>query len=221
MSYFFDRPEPRPKREIFLFARMRTAIEFADGAIQALAKVCPFKTHLLEIGCDHVVWGNGFALRFTTFYGEGPKELCHSMETGLRELEAWAMHDGRGEHAESDRGGPFTRYFDVMPNQTDEISQIFIMGNPNSPKYQDRLDIVRSRLKGTCLPVFYFKDGQIIFLNTRESGSITNQRCGPEIRHFDEWFTLDSRGEIFSPEGLVKSGWHWILLSELTFSDDD
>ena len=212
---WYDRPEPRLKREIFLYARTRFAVEFADEAIEALAKVYQYRVGLLEIGRNREVWNNGFVLRLTTHKGEGPIDLSEIMGPGLKKLDAWAMHDGRGEHIESDQGGPFTRYFEAAPSH--DISQVFIMGDPNNRRYNDRIESVRSQIKSLCLPVFYFENGQIMFLNTKESGSITNQRCGSEIYRFDGWCVMDSRGEAFSPDGLTNRAWSRLYLGELSF----
>lgn len=94
-----------------------------------------------------------------------------------------------------------------MFRSSERFSQIFMMWPEGSPEPTKTVEDIRSCLKGSYAPVFFFRNGQIMLLDSVESGKITNQRCARYISRLGGWCVVDSARETFSPTGRDKQRW--------------
>jgi hypothetical protein len=70
------------------------------------------------------------------------------------------------------------------------------------------------------LPVFYFRDGQIMFLCSEEPATITAQRCMGSISKFKHGAIVDSSGETHSSDSPAEV-WEGVDLRQLFLGDDE
>ena len=218
-DWWFDRPEPRAWRTLFVYLKTRIAVEFAYEAIEALQKTWPYQTRLLRMGHNEL-WEDGFVLRIEAL--RNAIDLAQEHSKALDKFEAWAIHDDAGGYAESQPNGPLGLFFDKLPFTGESrvrISQIFLMWRENSPQAPKVVGNIRSCLIGPYAPVFFFRDGQIILLGSDESGKITNQRCARYLSSLKEWCVVDSSRETFSPKGRDKHRWGRDVFSKLLSND--
>ena len=207
--WWYDRPEPRGWRTIYVYLKTRIAVEFASEAIDTLAENWRYRTNLLRIGPEGM-WEDGFVLRVTAQM-DAPDFAQEQSET-LRGFESWVIHDDKGNFVESQNGGPVSRFFDLLSDKdqpTNRFSQLFIVCNPNNPWSEKTINEIRSSLRGPLAPVFFFRGGQILLLGSQESGKITNQRCGRYLRGLTGWRVTDSNQETFSADGQDEDCWNW------------
>ena len=200
-------------RDAFIYLRTHLAIEFAEEALRALAQVFPhsepsdgyqtsYFVPVLGFGGSGsgVTFENGLVIRGAPSYV--PTDCVNILKPALAKFEAWAIHDRWGNFIEHPTGGLMGRYFERL-NQTKPIPtcQIFVMGQENARRYKQALDQIRARFKELCLPVFHFRDGQIMFLHSREPASVIARRCGQSLRGLDNWAIVDSDGATYSASG--------------------
>lgn len=72
-----------------------------------------------------------------------------------------------------------------------------------------------------CLTVMYFRNGQILFLNSAESAKITASRCHRQLSKLAYWAIVDSSNATYSTGGETESAWEPTPLEDLSFVDSD
>jgi len=96
------------------------------------------------------------------------------------------------------------------------------MGRDGDRRYEDTVDQMRRRFKEQCLPVFYFSDGQIMFLDSRDQARAIARRCEQQLRRMQDWAIVDSDGITHSSSGEEDdSVWYPTELEGLRFESDD
>jgi hypothetical protein len=137
-------------------------------------------------------------------------DLAKELAEPLASFESWAMIDDRGTYTESISGGPLSVFFSRA--QEDErydgnISQIFLLWNPENPWAARAVEDVRPSLKGLHMPLFHFRDGEIILLASNEAGSLTTQRCHKHLSGLIGWRVLDSSGCLYGRSESEERSW--------------
>jgi hypothetical protein len=171
---------------------------------------------MLGLGDEGSVWNNGLVLRVQHVLP--PADMARKIRSVLDEFDAWAIHDGIGDFMEHPSGGPLSRFFESSPGAP--FSQIFVLYRNTDSKYDQTVDRLRSQMKGLCLPVFHFRDGQIMMLRSQESGRVTSQRCARQLPRFEGWAIVDSSGASYSRVGETDEIWEPTRPSELYFGDE-
>jgi hypothetical protein len=204
---------------MFLYFRTPRNILYSNRALTAFLRGLPEPmqmgldgedptsrtTSLFVFGKEHVTWEDGFVARFWSH--ETPSDIAKQMSDTLSEFEAWAIHDCQHDFVENPPGGQLSRFFGKIaePNSAKSIalSQIFILGQEYDRKFDNTVDQIRASMKPgqLCLPVFHFRDGRIIFLNSEEPGNITAHRCKNHLKRLKRWGIVDSGGRAFSAAG--------------------
>jgi hypothetical protein len=141
------------------------------------------------------------------------------MRPSLSLFDAWAIHNVKREFVENPSGGPMRRAFSELAAA--KLVHVYVVGVEDDPKYDKAVERFRDRLSAACFPVFYFRDGQIMFLRTAEPGSIIQRRYARELQAFENWAILDNSMETFSSSH-ASSGevWKETELEGLYFEDD-
>jgi len=214
MSCYDDTPPLA--RTLFVFFRTALALEFEQGALKALAEILP-EPPMLGLGPKGLILSNGPVLRLKRQI-RPPFDTARALNRALDKLEAWAIHECYGEFEENPKGGPLSRYFDANPPGI-PFSQIFVLARKGDAKYEQTVVQLRSRMKAPCTPVFHFRDGQIMMLRSKESGTITKQRCADQLR-LQNWVIVDSSGVSCSSVGETKRIWQPCGRDDIDFTDD-
>jgi hypothetical protein len=231
----------------FVFLRTRIAVDHADESLRALAEYFPYPDppttmelmlnrtdHIIQylgFGRDAATWEDGVVIRFKT--KKAPVDVEYALRPALDKFDGWLIHDSRDKFCESPTGGPLDRFFHrLWGDDYNEmirspyaaqlpISQIFVMGRDDDKNYESTVNNIRTSMAPgcLCLPVFYFRSGQILFLNSKESGNITIKRCGHHLRRLEHWSIIDSLGDSYSTKGREESTWVETDLSDLRFTD--
>jgi hypothetical protein len=219
----------QPIRTIFFFLRTKRGIQSAEAGIDAVREGFPFPAaqtnvfadgnsiadpaSMLLLGKNRVTWEDGFVIRLQTY--RPVIDIGNSMQGALDQFDAWAVHNGCGDFKESFSGGLISRFFENLwdgeysilaklnrPHRA-PISQLFLMRREDDRRYQDTVDQIRSSMGEDCLslPVFHFRNGHVLFLNSSEPGNITIRRCGGHLSRLESWAILDSGGHSFTKTG--------------------
>ena len=213
---FHQEPTTAASRYVYLYLRSAVQLEYADDAIAALAEAYPYRVCVLEMPPDGGQWENGFALQFLT--PMRIPDLVARLQPGLAGFDAWAAFDVRGEYKESETGGLLSRYFERATGG--RFAQLFIMGERDTTRYSKAIERVQDSVKSLCLPVFYFRDGEVRLLDSRERSSVTNQRCKTVSPSFSGWCVVDSSEDILPTETPEGRCWVNCLIRELAWGND-
>jgi hypothetical protein len=171
---------------------------------------------MLGLGAEGSVWDNGLVLRVQHVLP--PVDMARRIRSVLDEFDAWAIHDGIGDFIEHPSGGPLSRF--LKPSPGAPFSQIFVLYRDTDPNCEQTVDRVRSQMKALCLPVFHFRDGQIMMLRSKESGRVTSQRCARQLPRFEGWAIVDSSGASYTTVGETEDIWEPTRPNELYFGDE-
>lgn len=194
--------------------------------------------HVIEylgFGKDASTWEDGVVIRFKT--KKTPIDVEYALRPALDKFDGRLIHDGRRNFLESPTGGPLDRFLYRLWDDNDDdgydytkmrwpyeqlpISQLFLMSRNNDRNYETTVDKIRTSMASDslCLPVFYFRFGQVLFLNSEEPGHITINRCGRYLGRFAHWRIIDCLGNTYSAVGRDESAWKQTDLSTLRFTD--
>jgi hypothetical protein len=203
---FWGDTEPEAWRTLYLYLRTRLALDYSHDAIGTFRGAFGRRSQMLWLDND-MTWDNGIVLRVTAL--KSAIDLADEIGGALNQFEAWAVIDDTGKYIESQTNGPMSRFFENMPTHGDRIdySQIFMMWNEENQWYRDIIDKIRNSMRGYHAPVFFFTDGQILFLDSQESGKVTNRRCNRHLRSLDGWCIVDSLNETLSRDGPDRELW--------------
>lgn len=206
-TYPWQQPEPRAWRVVYMYLRTRTSLDFADDALNALADDI---TSLVDVFFfdDDLTWDNGLVIRRQ--FCDDASHIANALKSSLDTFEAWAVIDDFGDFQESNNDGPLSHFFETTEFMRSEglgFSQLYIRWDEDNPWSEEIVSRMKGQLKGYHAPVFFFEDGQIIFVKTSESGKITNQRCSSTLKGLPGWAVVDPFQETFSRKGRSEKLW--------------
>ena len=194
-------------RDVYLYLQSRIAIEYADDARKALGEKISTYIDVLSLGNTNS-WKDGALFKFQI--KSDATDLAEELRAELNLFEHWAVFDDRGNYKESIDSGPFSTFLKSIVNTRGPnlfFSQLCIKWREEHPWINNTVKKLRDSLNKKNAPVFYFRDGQIILIDTNEPGNITRQRCQRIARDLFSWRVIDSAQEVYSSRGREDKAW--------------
>jgi hypothetical protein len=212
-----ERAEPAAWRKVYFYLRTSTALELATDAWPVLDEAfaeAPREPRALWLDQEYT-WPNGIVLR-ADMLDDAPF-VADRFKNALDKFSAWSVLDDRGNYSASESAAPVTHFLNNVSHHSSgklPCSQIFVMWDDENPWNERILQDLRGSLRGRCAPVFFFENGQVIFVETSESAKITAQRCGRAMKGLWHWCILDRDQETISKNGDAVNWWDFINLAE-------
>jgi hypothetical protein len=208
MSLFGDAESQPLGRDVYIFIRTRLPIGQSPEFFSALGEVLGTTglVPVLGFGKDSVSWNHGYVIRFKDCQNRFTIDGMRT-EYGapLSVSDGWAIFDVNGDFLECPAGGPMGRFFEKTGRSA--FSQIYLIAAEGDQRAASALEQVKSAMRRECLPVFHFRDGQILFLDSNESAQVTLRRCESSLRHFRHWAIIDRDGRCLTAKGEDDSIW--------------
>ena len=215
----------------FIFLRTKSAIDLEEKVLESLADHFPYSSddHLVDLvgfGESECTWENGLMMRISS--DQPVRVIAERLRPALATCDAWIVYHSAIDFVEFPVSGLVSKFFgqawdddfseaEIM-RRTDggRISQIFAMSPNSDSLYEQTINQIRASMVGECLPVFHFRNGQVMFLNSREPAGITAQRCMRFLRRLEHWAITDPEGNTLSDDG--DDVWRATELAGLRFS---
>jgi hypothetical protein len=160
--------------------------------------------------------------------------IAPKLTSALQQFESWAVHNGQGQFHEHPSGGLLSRFFDQVytvrdsedsdpyrfpqPERTD-YCQLFLMRKDNDRRSQETIDRIRGTMRRrVVLPVFHFRNGQVMFLASDEDAQTTVRRCERQLSSMEYWVIVDREGKCRSNADIDRL-WDRTDLEDLVFDD--
>lgn len=159
--------------------------------------------------------------------------MAERLSSALSTFDAWAIYDRRAAFVENPTGGLMSRYFDQLWDEEYRllqrlnkapalpIGQLLIMTREDDRRSQQTIDGIRNILRERCLPIFHFRDGQILFFCSTEPARIVMRRCERHLARLEHWAIVDSNGDTCASNERGESIWVDTDLELLTYRDED
>lgn len=213
MAYYFADTAPIIRTH-YLSLRTRRSLDWEDDCFKQLAKVVPFEIDVMGLGRGAWIWEDGCVFKLRNKLAA--LDMANALRPGLELFESWAVHDASGSFIEYPSGGPMSRFFDLDYDAKTRgaFSRIFVMRGENDKLYEQTVSRLRNEMRAPCLPVFHFRDGQIMMLQSDESARITSQRSPQQFSRLQGWAIIDSAEATESNTNPRKGLWERQLLSE-------
>ena len=144
-------------------------------------------------------WSDGVIINFET--SKSPDAIAGRMKDALDQFESWAIWNDNCEYSEKLSGGLLTRFFERREGRS--ISSIYVMAREGDAHFESSIEDLRSQLNGPNLPIFHFRDGQVLLRWTDEPSKITVRRAQQRLNRFDHWAIIDSEGITESSGGVM------------------
>lgn len=165
-------------REYFIYLRTRVGIGHDDAPINAIEMMFGDHPEMFAPDGIYTPFANGFAFRISV--GDtSAVQLAEEWTEHLKLFDAWAIHDGISDVAESFRGGPTSvafqrlRFNDVeqKPLPLTQAFVVFFDPDRDDRRYdqESATDFLKSAWPHTTAPAFHFSNGRILLVRTREA----------------------------------------------------
>lgn len=201
----YYRYEARQFPETFFYLRTPRAVEHSDDAFEALYREWhqqgwPEQISLLT-PMDGGTWEDGVVLGLHTT--THPTDIARAIRPALDKFDAWALLNTSRQWAEWTGSGPVSAYFD--PNAVFGVApptaQLFLGFDDSERIPEPAVDVIRNVYgRGKCVPVFHFRDGRILLINTRDPARTIRSRLANAARRIDYLCGCDASGEPFSKD---------------------
>ncbi len=202
----------------YAFLRTRTALCYADSAMASLAHAIGSQVELLTLTRRSPTWEDGMVIRFLA--DESPAELATKWRETLSNFDAWAIHDAHGLSSETIVRGPIASAFKSAHAQgTLGMTQLYFAFRRKDSNRSQTGERLRQALQVTSVPVFHFRDGRILLLDTHEPATTTQRRLeGKRLALY--WYAICDAGH----NALVLTAnpgrcWTVVSLDELVTTD--
>ncbi len=156
---------------------------------------------------DEIIeWDDGVVIKIESWMSlDG---LAQNLSFFLDKLETWALFDGV-KHVEHPKGRPLTSFLETA-NESDtrhRYAQIFVQYGDEPRDSQRLIANIRKRIRESCRPIFYFRDGVVLLVKSDIPGRIINQRCRNCLENLRAWLIIDANDECHTDTGPVDSVW--------------
>jgi hypothetical protein len=197
MDLLFDRFSRTPiglrLREYFVCLRTRMAVGHDLGAIEAIEKMIGDYPEMLAPDGDYTPFSNGFVIRYSEA-DTSAVQLAERWASPLQQFEAWAIHDGIGEAAESFKDGPVSRALGRLrqldsKRQPVPLSQVFaVFHHPDEvdPRCDpDRgAEFIAGAWQHPTQSAFHFANGRVLFVGTTEPTITLSRRLQSRVQQY-------------------------------------
>lgn len=203
----------------YLFLRTRTALCYADSALASLAQAIGYQVELLTLTRQSPTWEDGMVIRLLA--DECPAELAKKWREALSSFDAWAIHDGHGSSSETLGGGPLASAFEsAHARGTLGVTQLYFAFRRRDSNRAFRVDRLRRALQLKSNPVFHFRDGRVLFLDTNEPVATTRRRIEGQ-RLLLYWCAIcDASHETLALTANPGRCWNLVSLNELIATEN-
>jgi hypothetical protein len=210
--------------QTFLYLRTPTAIEHSEDLLEALYEdwVAQGWGDAVELAMpiDGGTWENGFVAGVHLY--ERPADIAEALARALQLFDGWGIINTRRERAEWVAEGPISSFFNTRgASSPRSVAQIFL-GFDNERFNEEAVDELRNVYGPVnCVPVFHFRDGRILLLNSSDPARLIKARLQRAMRRIEYVCGCAGDGEPFAKND--EAIWELVNLRTLSFSapDDD
>jgi hypothetical protein len=179
----------------------------------------PPEQAMISFGGNLEPWADGGVFR--TVINEPAMQVYCDMYEPLSDCSNFLIYEANGLMFEHPHAGPAGRFADVEEyggyvtkhNQFMEFSTkrrfalIMLVRNDSDRSYDLNVEAVRGAEKTKCWPIFYFRNGQVMMLESPEPVSMIVARAAKHLDKFSDWAITDSEGVTKSSRGLDDRVW--------------
>lgn len=172
----------------FVYLRSHRDLENDDDATDAVIELLGDLPELIAPEASYNTFANGFVGR--AWSREGAEALATQWSDQLAKFDAWAIHDGFADIAESIVDGPTTQaliaarlsFSSALP-----LAQAFIVFHAADREPHWRFDpdhatdLIKSQWRVPCQNAFHFRNGRIVFAASNDPASIMARRMEGRI----------------------------------------
>jgi hypothetical protein len=203
----------------YVFLRTRMALRYADSALASLAQAIGYQVELLTLTRQSPTWEDGMVIRVPV--DERPAELAQKWREALSGFDAWAIHDGHGSSSETMGDGPLAGAFkSAHAHGALGVTQLYFAFRRRDSNRAHRVERLRLALNLKSDPVFHFRDGRVLFLDTREPAATTYRRVEGQRLSLYWCVICDASHETLALTANPGRCWNLVSLNELIATED-
>jgi hypothetical protein len=164
-------------------------------------------------------WLDGGILR--TSINDVAMQAYFDMSEPLGRCASYVIYEAKGVIIEHPSGGPASRFADAAQyrgyvSKNNQISEyatdcrfalIALAGDTSDRNYETNVEAVRGSEKSKCWPIFYFRNGQVMLMESSEPASIISQRAARHLATFQHWAVIDASGGTRSSQNFDDRAW--------------